>query len=75
MYAPRKEGRRGDDRKYVHRRYPLTLKQTNRPKREELAEIVRHISESGWNQPVGHARHFDKFPEGKVSVERWLNKD
>ena len=40
MYAARKEGRRPDDRKYVRRRYPLTLKQINQPKREEVAMLL-----------------------------------
>ncbi|KAE9370754.1 hypothetical protein N431DRAFT_468776 [Stipitochalara longipes BDJ] len=63
MWATRRDGHRPDDRKYARRRYPLTLKQINRPKREEVAAVVKHPSESGWSLPVEHERHFNRFPE------------
>jgi hypothetical protein len=60
---------KSDRRKYIRRRFPMTLAQINRPKRAEVAEVVAHPSEPGWNLPADHERHFNKFPKGKSTAK------
>jgi len=54
-----------DGRVYLVRPYKYTLAHIDRPKPALLSSLVAHPSESGWNLPVEHKRHFFKLPYGK----------
>lgn len=51
-------------RLYLFRIRKKDLNDRDRPRQNSLLEAVQHPSESGWNLPVEHPRHFAKFPLG-----------
>ncbi|KUJ14235.1 uncharacterized protein LY89DRAFT_736283 [Mollisia scopiformis] len=48
--------------KYWLRCKKQTIAMIDKPKPTDMSTMVAHPSEQGWNLPVGHVRHFLKFP-------------
>jgi hypothetical protein len=54
---------RVDDRHYLIRSTPKTLKQIDKPRPTLYHNLVAHPSENQWARTDGHPLHFNKFPQ------------